>query len=446
MSRDSSGVRRLLFLSYWVQPRNAIGTVRSTHLITHLPKYGWDVTVVTPRLPDVTGSDYVQTGYWDLKGLVKSAAGIGNRSTHEAFNVKVPAYGAKPTWMQRLIRAAAVPVNYPDEHAGWLPFACMTTRRLLRHENFDAILSSAPPFTTHVAAAASHRNIPWIADLRDLWAEDDSFDRSRFRRLIDDNLERRCLSQAAALTVSSTRSAQRFHNRYPGKPFYAISTGYDARDWERVPFGREPKCTLVYAGTLYWGKRDPTMLFAALRAIFDEGLASEDEICIDFYAPREQWLSELVEKYKICSAVRLHGFIERDAVLAAQRRANRLVVLSWDGPTAEGVVAGKLFEYFGARRPILAIGGPSESGVEDLLRETGAGVRTRSIEQTKGELLRALAEHRSGTLRTIPMQAVSVYSGENCARRFASVLDAVATPASRRVEPALEDVPEYRPA
>lgn len=430
--------RRALFVSYWTPPRNGVGSIRSAHLLKHLPAFGWDVTAITARFPQGEGEDdphvarYIQTGYWDLKGLLKHVVGIGSRSTHEALGITAASYGSKRTLRQRLIYAAAAPVTFPDEQVGWLPFATAAVFKTLGSQRFDAVLSSAPPFTTHLVAALSHRNIPWIADLRDLWAENDSVEHSKLYALLDGALEHFCLSRAAALIASSTLSAARFQCRYPRTPCFSVSTGFDAEEWERIPFGAEPQCTLLYAGTLYLGKRDPTNLFAAIRAALDEGLVDTAEIRLDFYTPREPWLFELIRKFGLEDIVRVHGLIERETVLAAERRANRLVVLSWDGKTAEGVVAGKLFEYFGARRPILAIGGPETSGVEDLLHETGAGVRARSVEEVKAEVLQAVGEHRNGQQRIISPEAVHAYTADDCARRFAGILDQMVCDALER--------------
>lgn len=416
----------MLLISYWVPPRTGIGSVRSAHLLRHLSDFGWDVTTVTAAFRDgehASASPSIETRYWDVKGMAKRFVGMGDRTAHEALHVHVPQHGTKKTLRQRLIAAAGVPLTYPDEHAGWLPFAARAVRSVLASENFDAVLTSGPPVTTNLVAAISHRNVPWIADMRDLWAENDSEQRGSLRMLLDDTLERFCLSKAAALVATSDLSAKRFARRYPRVPVFSISTGFDAGEWEHVPFGMEQPCTLCYAGTLYSGRRDPSALFAALRRIFDRGLARPDELRVDLYAPREPWLMELRSRLRLEDAVRVHGLIDRQSVLAAQRRADRLIVLLWDGASAEGVVPGKLFEYFGARRTVLAIGGPGESSVDTLLKETGAGIRARTIDEVQTEILAALSEHRAGNVRVTPAGAVSAYSGRDCARRFAQVLD-----------------------
>lgn len=418
--------RRVLLVSYWVPPRKGIGSVRSAHLLKHLSDFGWDVTTLTAAFPHgehASATPSIETRYWDLKGQVKRLAGMGDRTAHEALNVHVPRHGTKKTLSQRLIAAAGVPLTYPDEHAGWLPFAARAVRSAIASGNFDAVLTSGPPVTTNLIAALSRGKLPWIADMRDLWAENDSQDRGALRMLLDDKLERFCLSKAASLIATSDLSAKRFARRYPRVPVISISTGFDAGEWEQVPFGTERPCTLCYAGTLYSGRRDPSTLFAALRRIFDRGAARPDELRVDLYAPREPWLLELISRFGLEDTVRVHGLIDRQSALAAQRRADRLIVLLWDGATAEGVVPGKLFEYFGARRAVLAIGGPATSSVDALLHETGAGVRARTADEVQTEILAALSEHRAGNVRVIPDSAVSAYSGRDCARRFAQALD-----------------------
>ena len=403
--------------------------MRSSHLLKHLAGCGWDVTVVTARLDDgdraSVPENYVETGYCDLKSVVKRAIGIGRRSTHEALNVDVPKYGAKRTAIQRVIFSISSLVSYPDEYVGWLPFVAGTIRGLVAAEKWDAILTSAPPMTVNLAAALSHGAVPWIADLRDLWAESDYSERSALHRLFDDKVERLSLSRTAALVGSSELSAARLQRHYPDKPCFAVSTGFDPDEWKGLRFAREPQCTLLYAGNWYRGQRDPSVLFMALREILDEGLASSEELRVDLYAPREAWLQDLIARFSLQSIVHVHGFVERSSVLASERRADRLIVLSWDGATADGIVAGKLFEYFGARRPVLAIGGPPASAVEQLLRETCAGVRCRTVGETKADVLSALAEHRAGNIRVIAEAAVNKYTGEHCARRFAEVLNYV---------------------
>lgn len=420
--------RRLLLVAFWIPPRTDIGTLRSMRIIKYLREFDWDVDVVTARVAGRDAADLpfrcIETGYIDIKAAIKHIARRHTGTTPAT----IPSGGLQSRvtsgWALRAMRVAADFVTYPDEYAGWLPFALRKVHQLLSSRQYDALLTTSPPVSINIIGALAHGNIPWVADMRDLWAEDDSTERTLLQRSFDDKLERLTLSHAAVLTASSSRSAKRFARRFPGIECVPISTGFDADEWSDVTFGAEGPCTLLYAGNLYNGKRDPTVLFSALRSVFRENLVQRSDLRVDFYTAESAWLLKMIHEYDLDGIVRLRGVVDRRSILTAERRADRLIVLCWDGPTAEGIVPGKLFEYLGARRPILAIGGTETSNVRDILDETGAGVRCLSSEDVRREILRAVREHREAP-RIISQAAVGAYAGEHCGSDFAMVLDSV---------------------
>lgn len=420
--------RRLLLVSFWIPPRNDIGTMRSMRLLKYLREWGWEVDVITARAAhrDVEALPFrcIETGYIDIKGMIKGLAGRGTDSMAAPFNPGSSKLRAEPSSAARAIRLAADFVTYPDEYAGWVPFAVRKVRHALASGKYDAILTTSPPVSVNVIGALAHRDVPWVADLRDLWAENDSTELTLLQRWFDNRLERAALSRASVLTASSPRSAERFRKRFPGMACVPIATGFEPDDWRGVEFGREHPCTLLYAGNLYNGKRDPSVLFSAIRDVLRERLAASGDLRVDFYTDQAPWLLRMIDEYGLEGIVRLRGRVDRRTILEAERRADRLIVLCWDGPTAEGIVPGKLFEYLGARRPVLAIGGTEHSSVRDILNETGAGVRCLTAEEVRHEIERALSEHR-GAPRIIPAAAVGPYAGERCASDFARVLDSV---------------------
>jgi hypothetical protein len=72
-----------------------------------------------------------------------------------------------------------------------------------------------------------------------------------------------------------------------------------------------------------------------------------------------------------------------------------LLLLNWVSTEEKGVYTGKVFEYLGAKRPILAI--PRLGGVVDeLLKETGAGVSVG----TKDEVVRVIRSWYAGFMNS----------------------------------------------
>ena len=87
---------------------------------------------------------------------------------------------------------------------------------------------------------------------------------------------------------------------------------------------------------------------------------------------------------------------------------------------------GKVFEYFGARRPILCV--PGDDGLlNDLIKSTRTGASCETPEQVASFLLDAFGYWRKhGRVAYEPdEQAVAAYSRSAQSRRMASILDGV---------------------
>jgi glycosyltransferase involved in cell wall biosynthesis len=81
-------------------------------------------------------------------------------------------------------------------------------------------------------------------------------------------------------------------------------------------------------------------------------------------------LEELVRAPGVDGLVRLTGPVSRDAALAAQRNADALLLIT--ARSARGEATGKLFEYLGAGRPILALASDNEA--MRIVHDTGTGI------------------------------------------------------------------------
>ncbi len=373
---------------------------------------------------DGAASEVVQTRYLDVRASAKRIFGIGDGSTHEALGATPAAHGAKRSLRQWAVDTGYVLAGYPDAIVGWLPYGRRAIGALLRSGRYDAVLSSSPPFTTNVMLGSLHLNIPWVADFRDLWADTDAHT-SPIRRWLDARLEHWSLSRAAALTTISEPMAVSLRRRHPNVAVEVVPNAFDELEWSAYPFERNEHCTILYAGTFHAGRRDPSLLFSTLRAMLDRGVLHERDIRVDIYAPAEAWLRSLLEQHRLGNIVRVRGTVSRESVMKAERQADRLLVILWDGPGSEGTLTGKVFEYLGARRRIVAIGGPEHSSIDDLLLTTGSGRRYRSAEELEREIAEAIAEHRDGAVSIIDPSSVASYEAKAMARRFAEILDGV---------------------
>ena len=123
------------------------------------------------------------------------------------------------------------------------------------------------------------------------------------------------------------------------------------------------------------------------------------------------------------------GRTNRNETLRLMKRSQLLLLFSAVDPDPKsfhrrGLYPGKVFEYFGARRPILCM--PGDDGqLDQLLKETHTGVICSSREEVSGFFAEAFTEwQRAGRLTYQPDEAaVARYERRAQARELASILD-----------------------
>lgn len=416
-------MRNVLLVAFFVRPRPNVGANRIQNLRNYLPAFGWNVTTVTARFDQpVDDASIIQTPYVDAAEALKRLVGIGGRSAHESLGAIVPSYhDTRRTIRQRAIALGYALTTYPDAEVGWFARGRKPLAALLATRRFDAVITSSPPFTSNLMLASLRPQIPWIADFRDLWSDTDSYV-SRLRHHLDLHLERWALRRATAATAVSEPMAQVIASHSPGLRVEAITNAFDPAEWDSIPFDLQAACTFVYAGQLFRGKRDPRPLFRAVRRLLDERAIDANELRIDFYSEIEPWLRECIAAHGLNDIVQLHGVVPREAAMRAQRRADRLLIFLWDLHNSHVLIPGKLFEYLGARRMILATGGGTRSAVDAVLAQTSAGVRARDDLALQSEILRAVRERRSGNVRIVDASHLAPYEASAIARQFAELL------------------------
>ncbi|MGB6985788.1 MAG: glycosyltransferase [Candidatus Aquilonibacter sp.] len=426
-------LRRALLLTYYWPPRPAIASVRAEHLVASLSAHGWEVVPVVPDFGDVCYDRSVcTTGVVEFKAPVRRFLGVREGETaHAHFHVDERGVLERPSWKQQALETGHRVLSFADGRLGWLGPGVRAVREILRKERVDAIISTSPPVATHLVAAGARGDVPWIADLRDPWLRSDDLSGGPVFRAIDELLEGYAFRAAGALVTVSEPIAQSLRNRYPHKRVYAIANAFWKREWDGIPFVHPPKATFLHAGSLYRGARNPRPFFEALAQLRREGEISEREVSVEFYGERENWLECEIERYGLGGIVALCGRRPRAEILARERAASRLVVIAADGAEERGTYTGKLFEYLGARRPIIAVGGPAERTVMDeALTLSGAGERHRDAGGLQVAIIRALEEWRRGETATLTEEAVAPFELTQFGARYARVVEEVSNAAS----------------
>jgi glycosyltransferase involved in cell wall biosynthesis len=430
-------MRRVLLTTYHFPPGNAIGLIRPMGLAKYLPRFGWEPVVLTPMLADgprspglVPEGELLETGYQDILGQWKSKFGFDpKRGIHQQLSLpraKRPNSSLPHTAFMKWLKPL---VFFPDLTKGWMPFAVDAITRLKQRAPVDAIITTSPPITCNLIGVRAKEilGVPWLADFRDLWTQDTlarNNGNNAIFHFLDERLERRILAKADALVTVSDPWVERLREKAPNSPVHCITNGFDPDDFSFLPVPLTQSFSITYTGLLYEGKRDPSPLLEVLSELIKAGTMVRSEVAVRFYGPFEPWLQGLVTKYDLEGVVQVHDTVDREKALHSQAESQMLLLIGWHDLKERGQHTGKLFEYLGARRPILALGG-AHGSMSEVLEETGAGVHALNKDQLRDAVMKAYSAFRSTGRVPYTGQDLAVrnYTHQEMARRFATILD-----------------------
>jgi glycosyltransferase involved in cell wall biosynthesis len=407
-------------------PTQTIGAQRPYKLAKYLPQFGWEPIVLTIKIPgrSVNSIRVIETDYKDIVSSLKSKMGLNaKKGLHEQLGIRTQKNFNHSSWKGKLVKLAREIIAFPDDSIGWYKYALQSASNLFEREKVDAMISTSYPVTSHLIAhrLKTRYKIPWVADFRDLWTQNHYVRKYKLLRLTERWLELKTLSNADFLvTVHPLEDV--LQSLHKNKPVLCVTNGYDPDDFPGIPVRRTDKFTITYTGILYAGKRDPAMLFRTVRQLIDDKEINEDIINIRFFGPKEQWLNDEVKKYELEKVVSINDPVPREHALQLQRESQILLILRWDNKDEEKIIPGKLFEYFGAKRPILAIG--AGGVVKDMLEATNAGCFAKNETVLRDILLRYYHDFiKFGEVGDYSTKNITNYTYYSIAKQYSDILN-----------------------
>ena len=434
------GLRNVLFLTYYFPPSGGPGVQRSLKFAKYLPQFGWMPTIVTVRPehasypdldPDLAGEipgelRVLRTSAWDPYALYARMLQQEKQDLISVAFLGIDEMDAR----QRLARWIRANVFLPDARIGWVPFAAARGHALLREGRFDAVLTTGPPHSTHLAGLILKllHDRPWIVDLRDPWTGIDYYadlPMTPAARAVDQWLEGLVLRNADASTIVSESMARRLISR-TAIPLRVIENGYDEADFEGE--GAAPSTehfVMRHIGNLN-AARNPTALW---RALAELGAAKAmPRIRIELTGNVDSGVLESAEEYGVREFIEVRSYVPHEVAVARMRSATLLLLCINRVDGADGIATGKLYEYLASGRPVLGIG-PAAGDAARVLGETDGG-RMFGFDDVAGVTAYLRASYRaweSGKpLKGAVAERAARYSRRAKARVLADVLAEVA--------------------
>lgn len=397
-------------------------------LASFLEQEGWEVRVIAARayeaqtLPhSIDPSKVTFTPWYDVDRLFEDLRPTWSKKKGGTADAAPPATSAEPgveanepnkivQFIRSLYRRAySEMIRWPDNRVGWWTPGIEAGDELLKTWRPDVIYASAPPVTTLLIADSISRrhDIPWIAEFRDLWTDHPYYNYSFVRWLIERVWERRVLKRATALVTVSPYWIKILRDRF-SLPIELVMNGYVASDFPPDPAPAiEPKDKLVilYTGHVYTGYRDPTPLFEAIQMLGEEGC----RVQVRFIGSNVDHVMDQARRYGVEDQVNCEPPISHRDALRLQMSADVLLHLQWNDPKEAGTISGKLFEYLGARRPILGIG-YERGAVAAIVHQSQAGIVANDGKTIADQLRRWLKQKREGGIPGLSADVVDRFT------------------------------------
>lgn len=365
--------KRVLFVAYQFPPAGGIGVHRVVKFVKFLPEFGWDSTVLTvanPSVPLVDNSH--QSDIPDSTKVVRARTmepGYHWKQKVSASSTK----GDSKKRPSRLKAAARGMANFcfqPDMQILWAPAAIKAGLKELKRTPHDAIIATAPPFSSFYVGEqlAKKSGLPLILDYRDEWGISNSYWENKQQdpvsRRIQTRMQHRILrhaSAAIATTPSSCESIRQTASEAGANTRCDyIYNGFDPADF--TPAGPKKdygngvdRFRLTYAGTL-WNLNSIEPVVEAICKLQEQSPQLLNNLELVFAGRRTAEQEALLDRLDAlnCACVRL-PFIPHDEAVTLMQTSDCLLLLNSDLPGAERIVNGKIFEYFAAEKPFLLV-------------------------------------------------------------------------------------------
>ena len=407
---------RILIVTYVFPPLNAIGSHRPYSWARTWRDLGHEIDVLTVAKHSFDGAMDLER---DMTGI----------RVHEVPYLPVaressPAGSKVARWEK--LKAITRRVRFSMGIFGdprLLAYLPMVRRgaALCVKRSFDFIIATSPPEVPFMVARTLSRRarIPWIADFRDLWFQDMLLYRSKLASWLSGPLNRWLVNDAALLVTVSRGLEGRLSN-YLGREVFVSYNGFfaDEDEAQTIPHS-DGKLHIIYTGRLYPGKQDPEPLIQALGKLRANIADLPQRLTLDVYGFDAPWFRSLVDRNGVQDCVTMHGFVPYRQSRGAQRSADLLLFIDWIETRTGGMLTGKLFEYLGSGRPILAIGPTKDSEAAKIIAESGCGATLTKVD----EIFDYLKLFSSSPPLGVPLGAVKEYTRERQAEKLLTAIE-----------------------
>ena len=406
--------RRVLVMAYYFPPMGLSGVQRTLKFVKYLPEFGWEPMVLTTN----SGSYYA---YDDtlLDELTSDKIKIFRTDDESTKQRNYPS-----TLVQKIGRFLSGLIRQPDSKIYWKKKAIETGSKIIEEERPDVIFSTAPPFTSHLAAAELSKKygIPLVLDYRDQWYGNPfNVMPTKFHKHYNKKLEAEVLYKSSKIVVISREQKERLLKNYKllkHNDISIVSHGYDKEDFENCELRTNRNEFVITHSGLFQDNRNPKPFFEAFKKLLEENQSDKNKLNLKLVGLMRKNHQKLIKKLKLEDNVILTGNVSHKDAVSHLMSSDILWILQNDDVRTPG----KLYEYFGAKKPIIAT--MPKSYMRDLA--VSSGIVLTAEPDDKDDIYKALTTYyelwKKGSLPKGNDEFVSDYDRRELTKNLSQIL------------------------
>jgi len=366
---------KVLLITYYWPPAGGGGVFRWLKMSRYFQENNIDLHIYTPSNPEFPAIDgglveEVSETLTIIKRPILEPYSLYKKFTGKKKDEKIYSgfINEKKSLAQNLSIWIRGNFFIPDARKFWIKPSIKFLNNLQSSEKFDAVISTGPPHSMHLIARGlkqKHPALKWIADFRDPWTNIDFYNQLKLTVRADRKhrkLEKSVLEEADKVVSVGYIMAKELKEITQNADVEVIPNGYD-----HLEFTEHAQLTssfsIMHLGSMN-RDRNPEVLWRSLADLKSQGLKP----LVKIIGQTDVSVKASIQKYELKDQVVFEDFVPHKEAIMKMKSAHVLLLVVNNTPNAAGILTGKVFEYLGAQRPIIAIG-PEEGDVKKLLKD-----------------------------------------------------------------------------
>jgi hypothetical protein len=420
-------MKKVLFIAYLYPPIANSGTRRSLEFANHLPDFDWEPIVLTVANPPIKSCDL------SLLDEVSSTTRIERISLGSDLISEYIADLCSPfvdrSWVAEGLKYRIQGLwQIPDECVSWWPAAIRRGEDIYKNESFDLIYATGWPWTSFLIAKEISRKtgVPYVVDYRDLWKQSDAEWDTRpiLDRWFSPSFERSILHKAAAVVSTTPSFVQELESAGGKGKSFCITNGFNPNDYVNAlifdPENGDNIVSISYTGVWRSGY-NPEDLYLAVRYLKD----INSKCLLKFRVVMAGFKPGKAQEHDIADIVSELGFVPHDHAISIMMSSNALYLPVSSGQYEMSSIPGKLFEYIGSGRPILASVLPGSEVASVLDSVGGAHSITPGNVLAIAEFIERMCDEGREIFSIRDSSAIAQYTRNGLTKKLAKLFDSV---------------------